>query len=163
MKYDEKLILDKLCQMQIAYDYISHPPVFTSDAANQVMPDLIGARCKNLFVRDRANRKYLLVIPDDKKTDLKYVAAVIGSSRLSFCNEHEMMECLGVSPGSVTPLAVINDTQNQVVLYIDTAIMNWDTVLCHPMINTATIRISRDDFEKFIAATGHEINIRDLA
>lgn len=160
--YNEKMLLQKLSDMEISYEYISHPAVFTSDQANEVHPELRGAHCKNLFVKDRTNQKWLLTIPDDKKTDLKHVASVIGSSRLSFCNSDELMECLGVTPGSVTPLAVINDTQNKVILYVDETVMNWDVIRCHPLINTATISISGVDFRKFIAYCNHDLNIAQL-
>jgi len=123
---------------------------------------LAGAHCKNLFVKDRTGRKWLLTIPDDKKTDLKKVAKIIGSARLSFCSAEEMMECLGITPGSVTPLAVINDTANRVTLCVDRNVMDWDIISCHPMVNTATISISNYDFKRFITHTGHGLNIAAL-
>jgi Ala-tRNA(Pro) deacylase len=160
--YNEKLLLEELKKLGIEYKYISHPAVFTSDQANEITPDFKGAHCKNLFVKDKTNQKWLLTIPDDKKTDLKHVATIIGSKRLSFCNADEMMECLGVTPGSVTPLAVINDTKHKVILYIDKTVMDWAIINCHPMINTATISISKDDFKTFIAFTNHDLNIAEL-
>lgn len=161
--YNETTLLEKLNNMGIEYKYVSHAPVFTSDAANEITPHLTGKHCKNLFVRDRTGRKWLLTIPDDMRADLKSVASIIGSHRLSFCNADELMECIGVTPGSVTPLAVINDVNNRVALYIDERIMNWDIIWCHPMVNTATIGIGRDDFQKFIQSTGHKLNVIRLA
>lgn len=160
--YNEKSLLNEFKNLGIEYEYISHPAVFTSDQANEITPDLKGAHCKNLFVKDKTKQKWMLTIPDDKKTDLKRVAEIIGSGRLSFCNADEMMECLGVTPGSVTPLAVINDTKNQVILYVDKAVMNWDIISCHPMVNTATISISKNDFEKFIQFSKHDLNVAEL-
>lgn len=160
--HDEKSLLSELEKLGIKYKYKPHPAVFTSEQANEIMPELEGAHCKNLFVKDRTNRKWLLTIPDDKKTDLKKAAEIIGSHRLSFCSPAEMMECLGLTPGSVTPLAVINDTLNQVALYVDKNVINWDIINCHPMTNTATISISKKDFEKFIARAGHDLNIAEL-
>ena len=160
--HDEKSLLIELQKLGIEYGYVSHPAVFTSEQANKIMPDQKGAHCKNLFVKDKTGKKWLLTIPDDKKTDLKKVAETIRSARLSFCNAEEMMECLGLTPGSVTPLAVANDALNQVTLYVDKNVMDWDIISCHPMTNTATISISRNDFEKFIAHTRHELNIAAL-
>ena len=160
--HNEKSLLAELQKLEIEYKYTSHPAVFTSEQANEIMPNKRGAHCKNLFVKDRTDRKWLLTIPDDKKTDLKNVAKIIGSSRLSFCSADEMMECLGLTPGSVTPLAVINDTGSQVVLYVDKNVIGWKMISCHPMTNTATISISNNDFKRFIAHTGHELNIAVL-
>ncbi|MCL2017310.1 MAG: prolyl-tRNA synthetase associated domain-containing protein [Alphaproteobacteria bacterium] len=161
--FDEQSLLEKLEQLCIKYDYVSHPAVFTSEQANEVHPELKGAHCKNLFVKDRTDKKWLLVIPDDKRADLKSVAEKIGSARLSFCNSEELFKCLGVTPGSVTPLAVINDINNQIELFVDKTIMNWNVISCHPMINTATISITPTDFQKFIKYTNHDLNIIDLA
>jgi len=160
--HNEISLLAELQKLGIEYRYVSHPAVFTSEQANEIMPDQRGAHCKNLFVKDRTDRKWLLTIPDDKKANLKNVAGIIGSQRLSFCNAEEMMECLGLTPGSVTPLAVINDTENQVTLYVDRNVMDWNIISCHPMANTATIAIFNNDFRKFITHTGHELNIVDL-
>lgn len=162
MTYNEQSLLKELEQLGIHYDYISHPAVFTSEQANRAMPDLSSAHCKNLFVKDRTGKKWLLTIPDDKRADLKVVAEKIGSARLSFCSAEEMMECLGIAPGSVTPLAVINDTKNQVELIVDKNIMDWDTIHCHPMINTATISISPTDFKKFIEYTNHDLKVMSI-
>jgi len=160
--HDEKSLLAELQKLGIPYQYVSHPAVFTSDQANEIMPEHRGRHCKNLLVKDKTDRKWMLTIPDDTKIDLKKAAEIIGAGRLSFCSADEMMQTLGVTPGSVTPLAVINDTRNQVTMYLDTDIMNMELIQCHPMINTATVSIARDDFEKFIASTGHDLNVAKL-
>ena len=160
--YTEKLLLDKLQELGIAYDYVSHPAVFTSEQANAAMPHMAGAHCKNLFVKDKSGKKWLLTIPDDRRADLKIVAEKIGSARLSFCSADEMEECLGITPGAVTPLAVINDTENRVELVVDKNVMNWDIISCHPMINTATISIKSDDFRKFIEYTNHNLTVMEI-
>ena len=161
--FDEQSLLKKLDAMGIKYDYVSHAPFFTCDQANAAMPELKGAHCKSLFVKNRAGKKWLFVIPDDKRADLKAMAEKIGSGRLSFCSADELKETLGVTPGSVTPMAVINDSDNRVDLIVDDAIMNWDAIHCHPMINTATISIDPTDFRKFIASTNHDLNVMDVA
>jgi len=160
--YNEKSLLDKLNEIGIKYDYVSHPPLFTCEQANALFPNLKGAHCKSLFVKDKTDRKWMLVVPDDKRADLKFVAEKIGSGRLSFCSADEMMACLGVTPGSVTPMAVINDRDNRVELVVDRTIMNWDVINCHPLINTATISIGPADFEKFIAYANHELKVIEI-
>ncbi|MCL2331217.1 MAG: prolyl-tRNA synthetase associated domain-containing protein [Proteobacteria bacterium] len=160
--YNEQSLLEKLTGLGIQYDYLSHPAVFTSEQANAVFPDLRGAHCKNLFVRDRTGKKWLLVVLDDRRADLRAMAEKIGSNRLSFCSAPEMMECLGVTPGSVTPLAVINDTNNQVDLIVDAHIMNWDTIHCHPLVNTATVSIVPADFRKFIKYANHDLKVMNI-
>ena len=160
--YTEQSLLGKLRDLGIAYDYISHPAVFTSAEANEVMPSMTGAHCKNLFVKDRTGRKWLLTIPDDRRADLKIAAGKIGSGRLCFCSADEVSECLGVSPGSVTPLAVINDINNRVDLIVDKTVMDWDIINCHPMINTATISIKSNDFREFIEYTNHNLTVMEI-
>ena len=160
--YNEQSLLKELEKMGIRYEYISHPPVFTSEQANAAMPQMTGAHCKNLFVKDRTGQKWLLTIPDDRKADLKQVAEKIGSKRLSFCDSDELMECLVVTPGSVTPLAIINDRHHRVTMIMDQTIIDWGMVRCHPMINTATISMTVDDFKKFITSMGHDLRIIKL-
>ena len=160
--YTEESLLKLLGEFGIKYDYRAHQAVFTCEQANAVFPEMAGRHCKNLFVKDRDGGMWLLVIPDDRRADLKAIAEKIGSKRLSFCSADEMTSCLGVTPGSATPLAVINDVNNRVMLVMDAVIMGWDKIPCHPLTNTATISIDTEDFRKFITHTGHELNVVDL-
>lgn len=161
--YDEKKLLARLEEMGIVYKYMAHAAVYTSEQANQVNPHMHGTHCKNLFVKDKTNQKWLMTILDDRRVDLKRVAQIIGSHRLSFCNPTELWDNLGVTPGSVTPLAVVNDSNKNVKLYIDIDVMARSAVSCHPMANTATITLSNADFRRFIESTDHELNIASLA
>jgi len=160
--YNEQTLLQLFDQLEIKYEYRAHEAVFTCEQANTALPENAGAHCKNLFVKDETGRMWLLVIPDDRRADLKAIQEKIGSKRLSFCSAERMEEFLGVTPGSVTPLAVINDTGNRVQLVVDKIVMGWDIIRCHPLANTATVSISREDFEKFIRHAGHELNVINL-
>ncbi|MCL2473617.1 MAG: prolyl-tRNA synthetase associated domain-containing protein [Alphaproteobacteria bacterium] len=160
--YVEQTLLKLFDQLGINYDYRTHEPVFTCEQANAIFPEHKGVHCKNLFVKDRDNKKWLLVIPDDRRADLKSIAEKIGSKRLSFCSAEEMQNCLGVTPGAATPLAVINDTDSRIDLIVDEIIANWDTIRCHPLTNTATVSINMGDFRKFIRHTGHNLTIANL-
>jgi Ala-tRNA(Pro) deacylase len=160
--HSEKSLLKMFDDLAVKYEYRTHQPLFTCEQAHAVFPELKGTHCKNLFVKDATGRKWILVIPDDRRADLKSVAEKIGSLRLSFCSAEEMMECLGVSPGSVTPLAVINDADNKVGLIIDRSIMERETIICHPLTNTATVLIDMGDFQRFIGRLGHSMEIKTL-
>ena len=160
--HNEQSLLKILDELEIKYDYRAHEPVFTCEQANAAFPEHKGAHCKNLFLKDADGKKWLVVIPDNRRADLKALAEKIASKRLSFCSAEEMQELLGVGPGSATPMAVINDLKNQVTLAIDEIVMGWDIIRCHPMTNAATIAIGNADFKKFIRHANHDIQVIGL-
>ncbi|MCL2629618.1 MAG: prolyl-tRNA synthetase associated domain-containing protein [Alphaproteobacteria bacterium] len=161
--HNEQTLLNLLDQLGIKYGRKAHEPVFTCEQADALLPELRGQHCKNLFVKDRDDKKWLLVVPADRRADLKLIAEKIGSKRLSFCSAEEMQAILGVAPGAASPLAMINDSDNQVTLVLDETVAGWDAIHCHPLTNLATVSIPRADFEKFIQYAKHDLNIESLA
>ena len=147
----------------IEYQRHDHPPVFTVEDVHRLTPDLPGAKTKNLFLRDKkGNRHFLVVVPADKRINLKALPKVLESSKISFGSPDRLMENLGVTPGSVSLFAIMNDQKNKVEVIIDESLWESDAFQFHPLINTSTLTISRDSIKKFLAATGHEVKFLDI-
>lgn len=148
-----------LADLGIAYEEIEHDPVYTVEQAQFIKDRISGTGCKNLFLTDHRRTKYLLVIlEENKQADLKQIAAVAGTSRLSFGSNEELYEILWLSPGSVSPFGIIHDIGNRVTLLID-ADLQGKRLLFHPNINTKTMAISFDDTRKFIEYASHAYKI----
>jgi len=145
-----------LDQLQISYTRYDHPPVFTCDQAYAAIPNDPAVQTKNIFLRDKRGRRHLLLVTScEKAVDIKRFADQASADHLSFASPERLMKHLGVEPGSVTVLGLINDATNAVELYVDTDVWNTPHWRCHPLVNTATLVISRPDIEKFLASTGH--------
>jgi Ala-tRNA(Pro) deacylase len=141
---------------------IDHPAVFTVAESDKVEVPLPGAHTKNLFLKDDKGRLFLVVAGSDTRVDLKALSKRLPAGRFSFGKPELLMEALGVTPGSVTAFAVINDTQQRVAVIVDQALLTHDTINCHPLENTATTNIAREDLLRFIRSTGHEPRIVEL-
>ena len=149
-----------LADHHIEYERYDHPAVYTVEDVKRLVPSLPAAKTKNLFLRDHKGRRHFLVIvPADKRVDIKALHRAIGSSRLSFGSARRLKEFLGVDPGSVTIFALINDPDHQVELIMDESLWEQETFQFHPLVNTATLVISRPDLERFLAYTGHGVNM----
>lgn len=133
-----------------------HPPIMTVDEGREHWHDMPGVHAKNLFLKDAKDRLWLVTVPADRAIDLKTLPERIGSKRVSFGKAELLMEVLGVAPGSVTPLSVVNDTEGRVTLVLDAWMMTQDIVNVHPLTNAATTALSPADLLRFVRATGHE-------
>ena len=135
---------------------VEHPPVFTIEEVERLVPPLAGTPTKNLFLRDKkGKRQALVVVGAYKPVDLHALAASTGFERPSFGSADRLRRCLGIEPGSVSLLALVNDPGHAVELFIDRDIWAADAFHCHPLVNTATLSVRHDDAERFLAATGH--------
>ena len=147
----------------IEYQRHDHPPVFTVEDVHRLTPDLPGAKTKNLFLRNKkGNRHFLVVVPADKRINLKALPKVLESSKISFGSPDRLMENLGVTPGSVSLFAIVNDQKNRVEVIIDESLWASEAFQFHPLVNTSTLVISRDSIKRFLAVTGHEVKILDI-
>lgn len=154
-------LLDRL---QIAVTTVDHPPLFTVQESQALRGTIPGAHTKNLFLKDKKGRYFLLTVAEDAEIDLKSVHKVVGASgRVSFGSSERLMELLGVSPGSVTVFGLINDDDGAVTIVLDATLMENATINAHPLSNDATTSIARDDLLRFIRETGHEPLILNLA
>lgn len=146
-----------LDSLGIAHQTKEHEPVFTVAESVSLRDEIPGGHTKNLFIRDKKGRYFLLTVEENATVDLKTVHTLIGGSgRVSFGSAEKLMEYLGVVPGSVTAFGAINDTGHQVTFVLDADLMQEEIINCHPLRNSATTSISRDDLIRFMAATGHE-------
>ncbi|MCX7339135.1 MAG: prolyl-tRNA synthetase associated domain-containing protein [Hyphomicrobiales bacterium] len=134
-----------------------HEAAFTVEQSKHLTGHIPGAHSKNLFVKDKKGRLFLVVAEHEQRIDLKRLHEVIGGNgRLSFCSPEQMMTYLGVTPGSVTALSVINDRNHDVTVVIDAGLIRSPVINCHPLVNTATTSLARDGLLRFFTATGHE-------
>jgi Ala-tRNA(Pro) deacylase len=152
----------RLAELGISTHTVEHEPVFTVAESSKLERELSGAHTKNLFLKDEGGALFLVVAQSATRVDLKALARMLGARRFSFGKPELMMEVLGVTPGSVTAFAVMNDTANRVRVVIDADLMTHDSINCHPLENTATTNIARDDLLRFIRACGHEPRIATL-
>ena len=142
-------------ELGIVYDEIEHPPVFTVEEAQSLKERIDGVGCKNLLLTDNRREKFFLVVLEDrKKADLKEIAHLCGTSRLTFANAAELNELLHLYPGGVSPLGIIYDRNCLVTLVLDNDLIGKH-LLFHPNTTTKTISISYDDFIKFAESQGH--------
>ncbi len=144
--------------MGISYEVEEHAPVFTIDEMREL--GIKGSVCKNLFLRDAKGRQhFLVVLPGDRQADLGALAAALGSSKLSFASEERLMKHLGLTKGSVTPLAVIQDPDHTVQVLLDESLTGMDRLGVHPLVNTATLWISGADLLRFVRSCGNPVKI----
>ena len=152
-----------LAENRIEYERHDHPPVYTVEEASRLVPTLPAAKTKNLFLRDKKGlRHFLVVVPADKRVDLRALPQAVGSNRLSFGSADRLKQYLGVEPGSVTLFAIFNDPKHAVELIVDASLWHSAAFQFHPLINTSTLVISRDNLKRFIAKTGHEALLLDI-
>lgn len=155
-------LFERLAELGIRVTTTEHPPVFTVAESTALHRDIPGAHTKNLFLKDAKGRLFLVTAHVDTEVDLKGLHKRVGASRFSFGKPDLLMSVLGVPPGSVTPFALINDTDLRVRFLIDQALLQFDTINCHPLENTATTSIARDDLLRFIRSCGHTPGVADL-
>ncbi len=152
-----------LDRLRIAHRTVTHPPLFTVEQSQALRGQIEGSHSKNLFLKDKGGNLYLVVLLEDARVDLKALPGLLGSGRLSFGSADLLREMLGVEPGSVTPFALINDTARRVMPVFDAVMMAQPVLNYHPLVNTMTTSIARDDLLRFAAATGHAPLIRPVA
>lgn len=156
-------LFDFLAARGITCARVDHPPVFTIDDVERLVPPLDGAATKNLFLRDKkGTRQALVVVGASKPVDLRALATSTGFERPSFGSADRLKRCLGVEPGSVSLLALVNDPGHAVEVFIDRDLWAADAIHCHPLVNTATLSVRHDAVERFLAATGHVHRLVDV-
>lgn len=146
----------------ILYKRFDHPAAFTCEQAAEVCPPMPGVSIKNLFLYDRrTDQHFLVVIGKEKQVDLKQLKTMLDVSNLSFASEERLKKYLGVAPGSVTILGLINDFTQAVNVIFDINLKD-KTLQCHPLVNTATLAIPFEDIKKFLNLTHHEHQFIDI-
>jgi len=145
-----------LDDLGIAHQTVRHPPLFTVEQSRALRGQIPGGHTKNLFLRDRKYALTLVVALEDAEIDLKSLHRRLGAAgRFSFGSADLLRETWGVEPGAVTPFGAVNDTEGRVNVVLDAAMMEHEILNYHPLVNTMTTSIARDDLVKFLQATGH--------
>lgn len=148
----------------IAHSTVRHPPLFTVGESRALRGQVPGGHTKNLFLRDKKGALTLVVALEDAVVPLNGLHRLLGASgRFSFGSADLLLQHLGVTPGSVTPFAAINDLERRVTVVLDRAMMAHQTLNYHPLVNTMTTSIARDDLVRFLEATGHPPRIEPVS
>jgi Ala-tRNA(Pro) deacylase len=146
----------------IAYTLHEHPPVFTCEEADVHCGNIPGIACKNLFLRNKKGKRYFLVILSaNTQFNLKQFAELVGEKSVSFASTEALREKLGLEPGSVSPFGLLNDSHNEVEVYIGSDVYAAETVSFHPNVNTASLELSKEMFRKFLAVINRAVTVID--
>ncbi|MBY0269925.1 MAG: prolyl-tRNA synthetase associated domain-containing protein [Burkholderiales bacterium] len=149
-------ICDYFSAKGMTYERLDHPPVYTAEEAERLVPAARGAHAKNLLVEDRRDgRLFMLTVPFGVRVDLAGTAAVLGTNKLRFAPAGVMQATLGVTPGAVSMLALVNDRAGRVTLVLDQSLAEAEALQCHPLVNTATLVIDRDNLFRFLSEIAH--------
>ena len=162
MLASEQDLYECLNKLEIAVNTIKHAPMFTVEDGKELLEDVPGGHCKTLFLKDKKKNLWLVVMLGNARVDMKTLQKKIGAARLSFANPDLMSQVLGVSPGSVTPFALINKTAKDVSVVLENKMMEEELLNYHPLRNDATTSIRSSDLLKFIHAMGHEPMFVDI-
>ena len=156
----EKEFLQFLDDNRFVYERLEHPAVFTCDEAARYHAGIEAVHTKNLFLCDKKKRHFFLVVTAcEKIVRLDRLAARLDVSRLRFASEENLEKLLGVGRGAVTMMGLVNDSEGRVALWIDREIWDGERILCHPLVNTATLVLSKAELERFFELSGHVPNL----
>jgi Ala-tRNA(Pro) deacylase len=155
-------LFEYLDRLGIAHKTVEHEATFTVEEGRDLKATMPGGHSKNLFMKDKDGTIVLISAWADSPLKLNQLHKLIGTRRLSFASGELMEEVLGVTPGSVTAFALMNDTKGRVRFIADAALMAFETVNFHPLVNTATTAISSDGLRGFVEATGHTLTEIDF-
>lgn len=148
-------LLKKLSELNIKYSRFDHPPLFTVSDAKMHQDQMAGTHVKNLFLRDKKKRNFLFVAEQDSEVNLKNLHEKIGSQRLSFGSSDRLWQYLGVRPGAVSPLALINDKHQQVTLIFEEMLNSENDIHFHPLVNDITLGLKLNELYQFFKFTRH--------
>lgn len=152
----QEKVYETLMKLKIEFDYIEHPPAPTISVARQYWTKLDSTHCKNLFFRNhKGNRHYLVIFHCDQNLAIRELELLLKQGKLSFASEKRMMKYLGVCPGSVSPLGLVNDEEHHVFVFLDVNLKKAGKLSFHPNDNRASLAIKTEDFIRFMDYTGN--------
>ena len=162
MKYSKIELLSYLNANKICYTEHAHKPLFTVDESKDFRGGIDGAHTKNLFLKDKKKKYYLLSCLEDKKIDLKKLRLMLGINNLSFGSAENLEGILGLKPGSVSPFGLINDNNKITKFLLDRDILQFDSVNFHPLVNNYTLNLKINDFINFIKKINVKLDLVNL-
>lgn len=145
-----------LDRLGIEHSTVEHPPFSTVEEGRPWHHKIPGLHCKSLFIKDRKGRIWLLVMPAEKRANLGQLEKLLGAPRFSFARPNLLHEVLALTPGSVTPFGLINDTQRRVTVILDEEVLDSESVNLHPLHNAASTTLRSSDLLRFIRALGYQ-------
>ena len=146
---------DRLDELGVSHSTMDHAPVFTVEEALRLRGRIRGAHSKNLFVRDKKERHWLVSCLSDRELDLKWLAGELGTKRLTFCSARRLAGYLGIGRGAVSPFAVLNDVTGAVRVALDAELLEREPLNFHPLDNSKTTTVSRAGLLRFLEAESH--------
>ena len=147
-----------LQSLNIQYEKFEHPAVFTVAEATQYDRGIDAGKSKNLFLRNvKGDKHYLVVMQANKRLDLERLAMLFNEKKLSFASENRLLKYLGLTPGSVSPFGLINNTDKSVTVIMDNDLLHYQKLAYHPNINTVTLVVTKEDLKKFLDWTGNKV------
>ncbi len=150
-----------LDSLGIVHTTVEHRPLFTVEEGRDLHASIPGLHCKNLFLKDKRGLLWLIVMPGDLRADLARLSGLLKATRLSFAAPALLAEVLGVTPGSVSPFALMNDTERCVNVVVDRSMMQSPHLAFHPLRNDASTTIRAVDLRVFLEALGYAPLERD--
>ncbi|MGA1020031.1 MAG: prolyl-tRNA synthetase associated domain-containing protein [Candidatus Puniceispirillales bacterium] len=162
LPYHPNDLMAVLEELGIVVAKFSHPPLRTVEDSQAYRQGMQGGHAKNLYLRDRKKRNYLVVAEETQPIDLKVLATAMEADRLTFGSPDRLMQYLGVIPGAVTPFSVINDQAGEVTVFLDETLANMEKANFHPLVNDQTVTIAISDLMRFFSYTGHSVTILPL-
>ncbi|MEL6583206.1 MAG: prolyl-tRNA synthetase associated domain-containing protein [Pseudomonadota bacterium] len=160
--HTEDTLLARLTDLGIAYTLHRHPPLFTVEDSKALRGDIPGAHCKNMFLKAKSGDLVLVTCRENRSIRIRDLEKLIGLRKLSFGKPDLLLEVLGVTPGAVTPLAVVNDAEARVHVILDQQLFAEPLLACHPLHNEATVAISTNDIRRILSTTGHAVTEVDF-
>lgn len=155
-------LLDFMTNSGVLYELHTHPAIFTVEEACQIDLHIPGTHTRNLFLRDHRETMFLVTLRHNTRIDLKKLSALLGAGRLSFGSPNRLWTYLGVKPGSVTPLSILNDTDKKVKLILEQDMMDAERINFHPLDNTMTIGMAPSQLMTILEEQGIKGHILDL-
>lgn len=156
MTEQEKQVIEVLEDLSIDYRHFTHPPIPTIEEGLKYWKNIDATHCKNLFFRNHKGKRHYLVILDHRENmAIHDMEKRLKQGKLSFASEKRLQKWLGLTPGSVTPFGLINDTENHVHVFLDENLKKSKRISFHPNINTATVDMPYEDFIRFLSWTGN--------
>ena len=149
-------LMERLSDAGISFSRHEHPPLRTVEDSKAFRGEMDGTHVKNLYLRDRKKRNFLVVAQEDRDIDLKALPDLIGSDRLSFGSADRLFEFLGVRPGAVSPFTLINDPDHRVTVAFDASLMQAEMLFFHPLVNDLTLGVSPEGLRQFLTMSGHD-------
>jgi len=159
----QKQLYEVINSLNIDFEYYEHPPVPTVEEAIKYWKGMDSTKCKNLFFRNhKGNKHYLVILEHSQNLRIKDLESRLKQGKISFASEQRLSKFLGLTPGSVTPFGLINDTEKHVHVFLDENLKKSEKISFHPNINSASIVVSFDDFIKYMNWVGNSYEFIEL-